>query len=126
MNETDNNSMTVASEPVVTDKPTADKKPARDTSILNDLEAKKLKRFIKNAEDEKLGTRQFWEWYDRKKPQEAKETDATAKALLEALEALDHARGPKKQLNFGRYGYTVRRLRKKGSSGFVITRNEKE
>ena len=115
MNETGN---LTASAPV-TDK------PVRDVNLLNETEKKKLKRFIKNAEDEKLGTRQFWEWRDRKKP-ESEETDATAKALLEALEALDRARGPKKQLNYGRYGYTIRRLRKKGSSGFVITRIEKE
>lgn len=62
----------------------------------------------------------FSKWLLRQ-AKEVPETDPVADRIVAALEGLEDDR----KFNLGLYGYTVRRAKGKGQSGFVAVKNEK-
>ncbi len=62
----------------------------------------------------------FARWLAEETPP-APKADPVAERIVEALSGMEDDRS----FNLGRYGYTVRRAKGKGRSGFVAMRNEK-
>ncbi len=62
----------------------------------------------------------FGKWLARQAP-EAQKADPVAERIVGALAGLEHDR----KFNLGLYGYTVRRAKGKGKSGFLVVKNEK-
>ncbi len=94
-------------------------KMAIDESSLTKGQIRKLTALRKSIGDD-IADEAFSKWLARQsddKPQ----TDPVAQRIVEALSNLV---GDGK-LNLGLYGYTVRRARGKGQTGFVASRNEK-
>ncbi len=93
---------------------------AIDESTLTKGQIRKLTALRKSIGDD-LADDAFSKWLVRQATAEAPKSDPVADQIVEALTA--HTAGGK--LNLGLYGYTVRRARGKGQSGFVAVRNEK-
>ena len=68
-----------------------------------------------------LGDEVFAKWLAQQAAASAPKVDAVAVKIEEALAGY----ASDKSFNLGVYGYTVRRARGKGASGFVATKNQK-
>ena len=90
---------------------------AIDESALTKGQLRKLGALRRYVGDE-LGEEVFGKWMAQ---QAAVRVDPVAQKIEQALAGFAGDR----QFNLGNYGYTVRRARGKGVSGFVATKNEK-
>jgi hypothetical protein len=91
-----------------------------DEAALTKGEMRKLNALRKAVGDD-LGREAFGKWFKARANAEIIEkTDPTAEKLAAALSALE------KDASFrlGHKGYTIRRARGKGASGFIVTKNE--
>ena len=93
---------------------------AIDESKLTKGQVRKLNTLRRWVGDE-LGEEVFGKWKAQQDAASAPKADAVAKKIEQALAGFVGER----PLNLGRYGYTIRRARGKGASGFVATKNEK-
>lgn len=93
---------------------------AIDESTLAKGHVRKLNALRKSIGDD-LAEDAFSKWLARQAAGEAPKADPVAEQIVAAL--TEHAGGGK--INLGLYGYTIRRARGKGRSGFVAYRNEK-
>ena len=90
----------------------------------NDLtkgQLRKLNAMRKSVNGDEKSAQAMFKIYMDAQPKKAKETvDKVAIKLEEALSGL----AGDKSVKLGRYGYTVRRAKGKGASGFVAVKNE--
>ena len=93
---------------------------AIDEKSLSKGEMRKLVALRKSLGD-KIADKAFAEWYANKPEPQVDNVDPIATKIEEALSRYAND----KKLNLGRYGYTIRRAKGKGASGFVAIRNEK-
>ena len=94
---------------------------AIDESNLTKGQIRKLNA-VRKSGGGRLGEDVFTKWMAQKASSPAaRRADAVAEKIVVALAGL--ADDPKVKL--GRYGYTIRRARGKGASGFVATKNAK-
>ena len=94
---------------------------AIDETGLNKGLVRKLKA-LRNSIGDDLGEDVFAKWLRRQATSQAKsKPDPVAKKIVEALADLEN--DPK--FNLGNYGYTLRRAKGKGLSGFIVNKNEK-
>ena len=92
-----------------------------DEKALTKGEIRKLNALRKSIGDD-LGEQAFAKWLKRQSSSKKKEiVDPISKKVEAALSGLVRD----KNVRLGRYGYTVRRTKGKGASGFVATKNEK-
>ena len=91
---------------------------AIDESKLTKFQLRKLGALRRYVGDE-LGDETFSKWMARQAA--AVKVDPVAKKIEEALAGF----AGDKSFRLGNYGYTVRRARGKGASGFSATKNEK-
>ena len=89
-----------------------------DENALTKGQIRKLNALRKSIGDD-LAEEAFGKWLARQVP-EAPPSDPVAEMIVAALSELESDG----KLNLGRYGYTVRKARGKGQSGFVAIRNE--
>jgi len=95
---------------------------AIDESRLTKAHARKLNALRKSVGD-KLGEEVFAKWLaQQKKASAARRADPVAEKIVEALARYAGDR----TFRLGNYGYTVRRARGKGVSGFVAVKNIKK
>lgn len=90
-----------------------------DESSLTKGHLRKLNALRKSIGDD-LAEDAFSKWLLRQ-AKEVPESDPVADRIVAALEGLEDDR----KFNLGLYGYTVRRAKGKGQSGFVAVKNEK-
>lgn len=90
-----------------------------DESTLTKGHLRKLNALRKSIGDD-LAEDAFSKWLLRQ-AKEVPETDPVADRIVTALGGLEDDR----KFNLGLYGYTVRRAKGKGQSGFVAVKNEK-
>ena len=82
---------------------------------------RKLNALRKSVGDD-LAEEVFAKWLERQAASQAKsKPDPVAMKIFEALAGFEN--DPK--FNFGNYGYTLRRAKGKGASGFIAYKNEK-
>ena len=94
---------------------------AVDEPGLNKGQVRKLNALRKSVGDE-LGEEVFAKWLERQATAQAKsKPDPVAAKIVVALAGLEN--DPK--FNLGNYGYTLRRAKGKGLSGFIVNKNEK-
>ena len=93
---------------------------AIDEKALSKGEMRKLVALRKSLGD-KIADKAFAEWYANKPAAPIDKVDPVATKIEEALSRYAND----KNLNLGRYGYTIRRAKGKGATGFVAVRNEK-
>ena len=91
---------------------------AIDESTLTKGQLRKLGALRRYVGDE-LGEEAFGKWLEQQAA--AASVDPVAEKIEAALAGFARDR----KFNLGNYGYTIRRARGKGASGFVATRNEK-
>ena len=64
----------------------------------------------------------FSKWYEQQLARTVANThDPVAEKILGAVSGLEHD----KSFNLGNWGYTIRRPRGKGATGFAVTKNRK-
>lgn len=90
-----------------------------DESTLTKGQIRKLNALRKSVGDD-LANDVFSKWLARQAA-EVPETDPVAEKIVGALTGMEGDR----KFNLGLYGYTVRRAKGKGQSGFVAVKNEK-
>ena len=90
-----------------------------DESTLTKGQIRKLNALRKSVGDD-LANDVFSKWLARQAT-EAPESDPVAEKIVGALAGMEGDR----KFNLGLYGYTVRRAKGKGQSGFVAVKNEK-
>ncbi len=90
-----------------------------DESTLTKGHIRKLNALRKSIGDD-LAEDAFRKWLLRQ-ASEAPESDPVADRIVEALSGMEGDR----KFNLGLYGYTVRRAKGKGQSGFIAVKNEK-
>ena len=93
---------------------------AIDEKALSKGEMRKLIALRKSLGD-KIADKAFAEWHANKPEPQVDKVDPVATKIEGALSRFAND----KKLNLGRYGYTIRRAKGKGASGFVAIRNEK-
>ena len=94
---------------------------AIDVTTLTSGQVRKLNALRKSVGDA-LGEKVFGKWLAKQaQASAARRADPVAETIKKALAAVED--DPKFKL--GRYGYTIRRARGKGASGFVATKNAK-
>ena len=99
---------------------------AIEESQLTKGQVRKLNALRKSVGDA-LGDEVFTQWRAQQanasasRRAAARRADPVAKRIEPALAGCADDRS----LNLGRYGYTIRRARGKGNSGFVATKNDK-
>ena len=94
---------------------------AIDESRLTKGLVRKLNALRKSVGDE-LAEEVFAKWLKRQAASQAKgNPDPVAVKIVEALAGLEH--DPK--FNLGNHGYTLRRAKGKGASGFITYTNDK-
>ncbi len=94
---------------------------AFDESALNKGQATKLNTLRKSVGDD-LADAVFAKWLKRQVTgKKVEKADPVAEKLAEALSKLEKDAG----FRLGNQGYTVRRARGKGASGFIVTKNGK-
>ena len=94
---------------------------AINESNLTKGQIRKLNALRKSIGDA-LGEEAFRKWLKQQKVVTKEvELDPVAEMIVEALKPL----AKKKNVNLGRYGYSVKRARGKGAKGIVVTRIEK-
>ena len=90
-------------------------------SDLTKGQVRKLNALRKSIGDS-LGEEAFAKWLAQQKSDEKEvRHDPVAEIIADALAPLEK----QKNLNLGRYGYSIKRARGKGAKGFVINRIEK-
>ena len=90
-----------------------------DENTLTKGQIRKLNALRKSVGDD-LANDVFGKWLARQ-ALEGPEADPVAEKIVEALTGMEGDR----KFNLGLYGYTVRRAKGKGQSGFVAVKNEK-
>ena len=93
---------------------------AMDESTLTKGQSRKLNALRKSVGDA-LGEEVFLKWIAQQAAASAPKPDAVAVKIEGALAGFRND----KSINLGVYGYTIRRARGKGASGFVATKNQK-
>ena len=93
--------------------------PTIDESTLTKGQVRKLNALRKSVGDE-LGNEVFAKWLAQQATAGPK-VDPVAEKIVAALEAARLA--DQKYFRLGNHGYTVRKARGKGASGFVATKN---
>ena len=93
---------------------------AMDESTLTKGQLRKLTA-LKNSVGNDLGEEVFGKWLARQAAASAPKADPVAEKIEQALAKFANDR----KFNLGVYGYTIRRARGKGASGFVATKNQK-
>ena len=93
---------------------------AIDEGKLTKGQARKLNALRKSV-GEALGEEVFEKWLDRQAAASAAKADPVAEKIEQALAGFAGDR----KFNLGVYGYTVRRARGKGATGFTATKNQK-
>ena len=94
---------------------------AIDETELTKGQVRKLNALRKSVGDD-LGEEVFGKWLERWTASQAEgETDPVAVKISEALAGFEN--DPKFKL--GNHGYTIRRAKGTGASGFVVFKNEK-
>ena len=93
---------------------------AIDENTLTKGQLRKLNALRKSVGDA-LGEEVFAKWLAQQAVAPAPKPDAVAVKIEEALTGFAN----EKSFNLGVYGYTIRRARGKGASGFVATKNLK-
>ena len=93
---------------------------AMDESKLTKGQQRKLNALRKSVGDE-LGEEVFGMWMARQAAAVAPKADPVAARIEEALAEFADDRS----FNLGVYGYTVRRARGKGRTGFAVSKNTK-
>ena len=93
---------------------------AIDKDTLTKGQLRKLTALCRSVGDE-LGEEVFAKWLAQQAAASATKADPVAVKIEEALAGFAND----KSFNLGVYGYTIRRARGKGASGFVATKNEK-
>ena len=93
---------------------------AIDEKTLTKGQARKLSALRRSVGDE-LGEEVFGKWMAQQAADSAPKADPVAVKIEEALAGFAENR----KFNLGLYGYTVRRARGKGATGFVATKNPK-
>ena len=94
---------------------------AINESNLTKGQIRKLNALRKSIGDA-LGEEAFRKWLKQQKVVTKEvQLDPVAEMIVEALKPL----AKNKNLNLGRYGYSVKRARGKGAKGIVVTRIEK-
>ena len=76
---------------------------------------------LRRSVGDELGEEVFAKWLAQQASASATKVDPVAVKIEEALAGFAKDRS----FNLGVYGYTIRRARGKGASGFVATKNEK-
>ena len=89
-------------------------------SILTKGQLRKLNALRKSVGDA-LGEEVFAKWLAQQAQATAPQVDPVAVKIEEALAGFADDR----RFNLGVYGYTIRRARGKGATGFVATKNQK-
>ena len=92
---------------------------AIDETTLTKIQLRKLNALRKSVGSD-LGEEVFVKWLARKANPKDK-ADPVAVKIVEALRGLEN--DPKCRL--GNYGYSIRRVRGQGRSGFIASKNEK-
>ena len=94
---------------------------AVDESTLTKGQLRKLNALRKSVGDT-LGDEVFTKWLAQlQQASDARRADPVAQKIASALADYESDR----TFKLGRYGYTIRRARGKGASGFVATKNDK-
>ena len=93
---------------------------AIDEGTLNKGQLRKLTALRRSVGD-KLGEEVFVKWLARQVEASAPKVDPVAVKIQEALAGFAKDRS----FNLGVYGYTIRRARGKGATGFIATKNGK-
>ena len=93
---------------------------AIDENTLTKGQLRKLNALRKSVGDA-LGEEVFAKWLAQEAVASAPKPDAVAVKIEESLAGFAN----EKSFNLGVYGYTIRRARGKGASGFVATKNQK-
>lgn len=83
-------------------------------------QVRKLNALRKSIGDD-LAEDAFAKWLARQADDDAPKADPVAERIVEAIAGMENDR----KFNLGLYGYTVRRAKGKGQSGFVAVKNEK-
>ena len=91
-----------------------------DEIALTKGQARKLTALRRSVGDE-LGEEVFGKWLAQQAAASAPRADPVAAKIEEALAGFAGDR----KFNLGVYGYTIRRARGKGATGFVATKNPK-
>ena len=92
-----------------------------DESALTKGQVRKLNALGKSVGDD-LAQDVFEKWLKRQsKTANVEKSDPVAEKLVAALAKLENDSG----FRLGNQGYTVRRARGKGASGFIVTKNDK-
>jgi hypothetical protein len=92
-----------------------------DESGLTKGQVRKLNALRKSVGDD-LAQDVFEKWHKRQsKATSVEKNDPVADKLVAALTKLENDPG----FRLGNQGYTVRRARGKGASGFIVTKNDK-
>ena len=94
---------------------------AVDETGFNKGQVRKLNALRKSVGDE-LAEEVFAKWLGRQATSQAKsKPDPVAMKIVEALAGFENDT----KFNLGNYGYTLRRAKGKGLSGFIVKKNEK-
>lgn len=93
---------------------------AIDENTLTKAQVRKLNALRRYVGD-KLGNDVFSKWLARQTAAAAPKVDPVAKKIEETLAGFAGDR----KFNLGVYGYTIRKARGKGATGFVATKNAK-
>lgn len=92
-----------------------------DESALTKGELRKLNALRKSVGDD-LAQDVFEKWHKRQsKGDNVEKSDPVAEKLVAALAKLENDPA----FRLGNQGYTIRRARGKGASGFIVTKNDK-
>jgi len=91
-----------------------------DETTLTKVQSRKLNA-LRRLVGDKLGEEAFSKWVKQQAASSAAKADPVAKKIEEALAGFANDRSFK----LGNYGYTVRRARGKGASGFAASKNAK-
>lgn len=91
-----------------------------DETTLTKVQFRKLNA-LRRLVGDKLGKEAFTKWVEQQAAAAAAKADPVAEKIEEALAGFAGDRS----FNLGNYGYTIRRARGKGASGFVATKNAK-
>ena len=89
-----------------------------DQSPLTKCQVRKLNELKKSIEDD-LGTMAFTKWLQSKTKEIDVKKDPVSEKLKAALSSLENDNS----IRLGNKGYSIKRARGKGASGFVVTKN---
>lgn len=93
---------------------------AIDEKGLTKGQVRKLNALRKSIGDD-LAEDAFGKWLSRQASDDAPKADPVAERIIGAIAGLENDR----KFTLGLYGYTIRRAKGKGQSGFVVVKNQK-